>query len=169
MADEIVNKVANSALLPVNLEDYYPAERRIFIDLKDWLYEGIMLREKDYRVAIAAHDFSQYSDAYVAIDCTEDAIVPTWAYMLMASHLAPFAKKVVVGDLTHLESTIYQEIIEGLDLEPFANQRIILKGCGDKPVPMDAYAAFVQKVQPVAKSIMFGEPCSTVPVFKKRS
>jgi len=169
MADEIVNKVANSALFPVNLEDYYRAERRIFIDLKDWLYEGIMLREKDYRAAIAEHDFSQYADAYVAVDCTEDAIVPTWAYMLMASSLAPHAKKVVVGSLDHLESVLYQEIIDDLDVEEFRDQRIILKGCGDKPVPMDAFVAFVQKVQPVAKSIMFGEPCSTVPVFKKRA
>lgn len=169
MADEIVNKVAQSALLPVNLEDHYPAARRILIDLKDWLYEGIMLREMDYRAAISDHDFSQYSDAYVAIDCSEDAIIPTWAYMLMASSLAPFAKKIVTGDLEKLESIIFQEIIEGLDLEQFRDQRIIIKGCGDKPVPADAYTAFVQKVQPVAKSIMFGEPCSTVPVFKKRA
>ena len=167
MAEEIVNKVAQSKLMPVNLEDYYPAGRRVLIDLKDWLFEGIMLREKDYRAAIKEHDFSQYQDAYVAITCWEDAIIPTWAYMLMTSKIAPFAKKVVSGDLVQLETALYQDLINQLDLNEFEGQRIILKGCGDKPVPVSAYTAFVEKVQPVALSILFGEPCSTVPVYKK--
>ena len=167
MADEIVNKVAQSKLMPVNLEDFYPAGRRIQIDLKDWLFEGLMLREKDYRAAIKEHDFSAYQDAYVAIYCSEDAIIPTWAYMLMTSNVSPFAKKVVQGDLVQLETALYQEIIGSLNLNEFEGQRIILKGCGDKPVPISAYTNFVEKVQPVALSILFGEPCSTVPVYKK--
>lgn len=167
MEEEIVNKVAQSKLKPVNLEDYYPAGRRVLIDLKDWLYEGIMLREKDYRAAIKEHDFSQYQDSFVAITCSEDAIIPTWAFMLMTSKIAPFAKKVVGGDLVQLETALYQNLINQLDLKEFEGQRIILKGCGDKPVPLSAYTSFVEKVQPVALSILFGEPCSTVPVYKK--
>ncbi len=167
MAEEIVNKVAQSKLMPVNLEDFYPAGRRIQIDLKDWLFEGIMLREKDYRAAIKEHDFSQYQDAYVAIHCSEDAIIPTWAYMLMTSNVTPFAKKVVQGDLVQLETALYHEIIGSLNLSDYEGQRIIMKGCGEKPVPVSAYTAFVEKVQPVALSILFGEPCSTVPVYKK--
>ncbi len=168
MTDTIVNKVARSSLKPINLEDYYPAGRRVFIDLKDWLYEGSILREKDYREAIRRHEFSQYQDAYVAVDCTEDAIIPTWAFMLMTSSLAPFARKVVVGSLEQLESVLYREVIDNLDPGDFKDQRIVLKGCGDKPVPNDAFAVFVQKVYPVARSILFGEPCSTVPVYKKQ-
>ena len=167
MAEEIVNKVAQSKLMPVNLEDFYPAGRRIQIDLKDWLFEGIMLREKDYRAAIKEHDFSQYQDAYVAIHCSEDAIIPTWAYMLMTSNVTPFAKKVVQGDLVQLETALYHEIIGSLNVSDYEGQRIIMKGCGEKPVPVSAYTAFVEKVQPVALSILFGEPCSTVPVYKK--
>lgn len=167
MAEEIVNKVAQSKLMPVNLEDFYPAGRRIQIDLKDWLFEGIMLREKDYRAAIKEHDFSKYQDAYVAIHCSEDAIIPTWAYMLMTSNVTPFAKKVVQGDLVQLETALYQEIIGSLNVSDYEGQRIIMKGCGEKPVPVSAYTAFVEKVQPVALSILFGEPCSTVPVYKK--
>ena len=167
MAEEIVNKVAQSKLMPVNLEDFYPAGRRIQIDLKDWLFEGIMLREKDYRAAIKEHDFSQYQDAYVAIYCSEDAIIPTWAYMLMTSNVTPFAKKVVQGDLVQLETALYHEIIGSLNVSDYEGQRIIMKGCGEKPVPVSAYTAFVEKVQPVALSILFGEPCSTVPVYKK--
>ena len=167
MAEEIVNKVAESSLHPVNLEEYYPAGPRISIDLKDWLFEGIILREKDFRQAVKEHDFGQYQDAYVSIHCSEDAIIPTWAYMLMTTSLQPYAKKVVIGSQEQLESVLFQQIISDLDLESFRDQRIILKGCGDLPIPNDAFAAFVQNVQPVAKSIMFGEPCSTVPVFKK--
>ena len=167
MAEEIVNKVAQSKLMPVNLEDFYPAGRRIQIDLKDWLFEGIMLREKDYRAAIKEHDFSQYQDAYVALHCSEDAIIPTWAYMLMTSNVTPFAKKVVQGDLVQLETALYHEIIGSLNVSDYEGQRIIMKGCGEKPVPVSAYTAFVEKVQPVALSILFGEPCSTVPVYKK--
>ena len=167
MAEEIVNKVAQSKLMPVNLEDFYPAGRRIQIDLKDWLFEGIMLREKDYRAAIKEHDFSQYQDAYVAIHCSEDAIIPTWAYMLMTSNVTPFAKKVVQGDLVQLETALYQDIIGSLNVSDYEGQRIIMKGCGEKTVPVSAYTAFVEKVQPVALSILFGEPCSTVPVYKK--
>jgi len=168
MPEEIINRVANSKLVVVDLEDYYPSGKRILFDIKDWLFEGFVLREKDFRVQVIAHDWSQYQDAYVALTCSTDAIVPAWAYMLLTMHLEPFAKKILIGDLGQLEGSIYQSIIENLDVTPFNDKPLIIKGCANKPVPANAYILMSQKLKPIAKSIMYGEACSSVPLFKKK-
>jgi hypothetical protein len=151
-----------------DLEDYYPKGKRITFDIKDWLFEGFVLREKDFRAQVIAHDWSQYQDAYVALTCSTDAIVPAWAYMLLTMHLEPFAKKTIIGDLEQLETSIYQTIIENLDVTPFNGKPLIIKGCSNKPVPANAYILLSQKLKPFAKSIMYGEACSSVPLFKKK-
>jgi hypothetical protein len=168
MAKEIVNRVSQSRLLTVDLEDYYPIGERVLIDIKDWLHEGFVLREKEFRVKIAEHDWKQYQDTYVALHCSTDAIVPGWAYMLIATKLQPFARNVVQGNLEELESSNYQNIIENLDVSPFKDKPVIIKGCSDKPVPQNAYLWITQKLLPVAKSVMYGEACSSVPLFKKQ-
>ena len=168
MADEIVNRVANSKLVVVDLEDYYPKGKREVFDIKDWLYEGIVLREKEFRANITDHDWSQYKDAYVALNCSTDAIIPAWAYMLVTMHIEPFAKKVLIGNLEQLETSLYQTIIENLDVEEFRGKPLIIKGCSNKPVPANAYILISQKLKPIAQSIMYGEACSSVPLFKKK-
>jgi hypothetical protein len=168
MPEEIINRVANSKLVVVDLEDYYPRGKRTLFDIKDWLFEGFVLREKDFRAQVIAHDWSQYQDTYVALTCSTDAIVPAWAYMLLSIHLEPFAKKIIIGDLEQLEGSIYQTIIENLDVTPFNDKPIIIKGCANKPVPANAYILLSQKLKPIAKSIMYGEACSSVPLFKKK-
>ena len=168
MAEEIVNRVANSKLVVVDLEDYYPKGKRVVFDIKDWLFEGFVLREKEFRTQTTEHDWSQYKDTYVALTCSTDAIIPAWAYMLVTMHLEPFAKKVLIGDLEQLEASLYQTIIENLDLEQFKGKPLIIKGCSNKPVPANAYILLSQKLKPIAQSIMYGEACSAVPLFKKR-
>ena len=168
MPEDIINRVANSKLVVVDLEDYYPSGKRILFDIKDWLFEGFVLREKDFRAQVIAHDWSQYQDAFVALTCSTDAIVPAWAYMLLTMHLEPFAKKIIIGDLEQLEGSIYQTIIENLEVTPFNDKPIIIKGCANKPVPANAYILLSQKLKPIAKSIMYGEACSSVPLFKKK-
>jgi hypothetical protein len=168
MSDEIVNKVANSGLINFDLEEHYPKGKRQCIDLKDWLYEGLILREKAFREAVKSYDWSQHQDELVCIDCTADAIVPVWAYMLITSSLNPFAQKVVRGNMEQLESALFQEVIDKLDIQPFIDQRVIIKGCSQLPVPESAYIAITSKLNPVAKSIMYGEACSSVPIYKKK-
>lgn len=168
MADEIINRVANSKLKVVDLEDYYPAGKRVQIDIKDWLLEGLVLREKDFRLHVAEHDWSQYQDCYVAIYCSTDAIVPDWAYMLISIELQEYAKLSVIGELNDLESLIYSSIISDLDLSIYKDLPVIIKGCSNKPVPSNALVLLSQKLKPIAKSIMFGEACSSVPLFKKK-
>ena len=168
MSEEIVNRVANSKLVVFDLEDYYPKGKRILFDIKDWLYEGIVLREKEFRAHVNLQDWSQYKDAYVALTCSTDAIIPAWAYMLVTMYLEPFAKKVLIGDLEQLEVSLYQTIIENLDTEMFKGKPLIIKGCSNKPVPANAYILLSQKLKPLAQSIMYGEACSSVPLFKKR-
>ena len=167
MADEIINRVANSKLVVIDLETYYPNGKRILLDIKNWLYEGYVLKEKDFRTQLNNHNWSQYSDCFVALTCTSDAIIPGWAYMLITMHLEPFAKKIIIGDIEALETSIYQSIIENIDVSEFINKSIIIKGCSKKPVPENAYIMLSQKIKPVAKSIMYGEACSAVPLFKK--
>lgn len=167
MAEEIVNRVANSKLVTFDLEDYYPAGERVIFDIKDWLLEGFVLREKDFRASAKTHDWSQYQDKYVALTCSTDAIIPGWAYMLLTTYLNPVAKKVVVGDLETLETILYTEIINDLDVSKFKDLPVIIKGCSKRPVPKNAYLQVINKLQPVAKSIMYGEACSSVPLFKK--
>ena len=167
MADEIINRVANSKLVVIDLETYYPNGKRILLDIKNWLYEGYVLKEKDFRTQLNNHNWSQYSDCFVALTCTSDAIIPGWAYMLITMHLEPFAKKIIIGDIEALETSIYQSIIDNIDVSEFINKSIIIKGCSKKPVPENAYIMLSQKIKPVAKSIMYGEACSAVPLFKK--
>lgn len=168
MADEIINRIANSKLVTFDLEDLYPEGTRTVIDIKEWLYEGLILREKDFRASIAAHDWTQYQNHYVALTCSTDAIIPGWAYLLLTSVLSPFTKKVVVGDLILLETLLYQEIINTIDSSIYQDKPIIIKGCSNKPVPEGAYITLLQKLQPVAKSLMYGEACSSVPLFKRK-
>jgi len=168
MEKEIVNRVAQSKLITFDLEDYYPKGERKVLDIKDWLYEGFILREKEFRAHVDAHDWSMYQEAYVALQCSSDAIIPGWAFMLVASKLQPYAKKVVQGNLETLETALYQTILEKLDVTEFADKPIIIKGCSKKPVPENAYLMAVAKIQEVAKSVMYGEACSSVPLFKRK-
>ncbi|MFB9056017.1 DUF2480 family protein [Mariniflexile ostreae] len=168
MADDIVNRVANSKLVTVNLEDYYPKGQRVLFDIKDWLYEGFVLREKEFRVQVADYNWAQYQDGYVALTCSTDAIIPGWAFMLISMHLEPFAKKIVVGDLEVLETSIYQDVLNDLDISEFADKPIIIKGCSKKPVPQNAYIMLANKLRPTVKSIMYGEACSSVPLYKSK-
>ena len=167
MAEEIVNRVAQSKLITFNLEDYYPKGQRFLFDISQWLYEGFVLREKEFRDEAKTHDWSQYQDQYVALNCSTDAIVPAWAYMLVSTYLEPYAKKVVIGDLENLESHIYQEVIDRLDVSDLKDKPVIVKGCSHKPVPKNAYVFLISKLQPVVKSLMYGEACSSVPLYKK--
>lgn len=165
---EIINKVANSNLEVFDLEDYYVAGNRAQIDISQWLTEGFLLIEKDFREHLKNFDFSIYQDSLVAINCSTDAIVPAWANILVTTYVAPFAKKIVSGSLNDLETAIYQEILPTLDYKVFYDKPVILKGCSKKPVPESAYISAVQFLQPYAKSIMYGEACSAVPLFKKK-
>ncbi|MEY3645799.1 MAG: hypothetical protein RL127_507 [Bacteroidota bacterium] len=140
---------------------------RIFFDLAPLLFMGLALKEKEYREFLAGHDWSAYQDKFVAIGCTADAIIPTWAYMLAATYLNPVARGVIFGDLAELEKNLYLTQIESINASEFEDARIVIKGCSKEAVPTEAYVALMQKLQPVAKSIFFGEPCSTVPLFKK--
>jgi len=165
--EEIVNKVAQSGLLTVDLEDYYPKGKRVQLDLAPQLFMGQILKEKDFRSWIKDEDWSRYKDAYVAVHCSADAIIPVWAYMLVAAALNPFAKKVVMGNLVDLETGLYAGIIQQLDITEFEGKRVIVKGCGNLPVPEAAYVMIAEKLLPAVQSLMYGEACSTVPVFKR--
>lgn len=167
MSQEIINKVANSVLEVFDLEDYYPTGIRTQIDISQWLYEGVLLKEKDFREALKNHDWTQYEGHFVAIHCSTDAIIPAWASILVVSHAVPFVGKAVLGDLSDLESSMYQDILSKIDYSVYHDKPIILKGCSKKPVPESAYILAIQYLQPVAKSIMYGEACSAVPLFKK--
>lgn len=168
MQDEIINKVANSALEVFDLEDYYQEGIRTQIDISQWLYEGFLLKEKDFREALKNHDWEQYTNRLVAIHCATDAVIPAWATILVASYLVPFAKKVTMGNLKDLETALYQEILSSIDYSVYQDKPIILKGCSKKPVPESAYITAIQKLQPFAKSIMYGEACSAVPIYKSK-
>lgn len=167
MAEEIVNRIANSKLITIDLEDFYPEGERMLLDISDWLYEGLILREKDFRESTQNHDWSQYNDMYVALTCKTDAIIPSWAYMLITTYLSLSAKKVVVGNLELLETSIFQDIINSLDISEYKDKPIIIKGCTEKYIPETTSVQLVEKLLPIAKTIMFGEACSTVPLFKK--
>ncbi|WP_439130713.1 DUF2480 family protein [Polaribacter sp.] len=168
MADEIINRVENSKLKTFDLEEIYPEGKRVVFDIKDWLFQEMILKEKDFRVSVKNHDWAQYKNTFVAVTCSVDAIIPSWAFMLVASELMPYANKVVVGDLTLLETVIYQELISFLDFKDFVGTPVIIKGCADKPIPDSAFAFLIEKLQPIAKSILFGEACSTVPLYKSK-
>ncbi|MGC1516350.1 MAG: DUF2480 family protein [Maribacter sp.] len=168
MSEEIINKVAQSKLVTFNLEDHYPEGKRSSIDIKEWLHEGLILREKEFRISLENHDWAQYTDHFVALHCSSDAIVPGWAYMLITTKIAPYAKKAVQGDLQALESFLYQSVIESINVSDFQDKMVIIKGCSKKPVPLNAYVFITEKLQAVAKSVMYGEACSSVPLFKRK-
>lgn len=166
--EDIVNKVAMSGLVTLDPTQFYPAGERVVYDIKDNLFQGLILREKDLRDFIKEHDWLQYQDKFVALTCTADAIVPDWAYVLLANKLAPYARDIVFGDIDVLETVLFLKNIEGMDVEQYRGQRVVLKGCGDTPVPVSAYVELAKKLTPVVKSLMYGEPCSTVPIYKKK-
>lgn len=167
MAGEIVNRVAKSSLMVFDLEALYPKGERMVLDIKEWLYEGLVLREKEFRTAVDAHNWSDYKDAYVALTCSTDAIIPVWAYMLITTRLTPYARKVVYGDLEFLENTIFELLLDQIDLSPYTNKPTIIKGCSEVAVPTNAYLLAAAKLREVAKSVMYGEACSAVPLFKQ--
>lgn len=166
--EEIVNKVANSSLEVFDLEDYYPKGIRTQIDISQWLLEGFLLKEKDFREQLKNHDWSQYKGHLAVINCSTDAIVPAWASILVAIQLAPFAQKIVNGSIEDLDASLYEEILSKIDYSVYQNKAIIIKGCSKKPVPMRAYVLAAHYLQPFARSIMYGEACSAVPLFKKK-
>jgi hypothetical protein len=167
MSDALVNKVAESGLITLNLEDWYPREEILVFDLKDHLFMGLILKEKDFREALKNTDWSSYKDQYVSVTCSVDAVIPAWAYMLIAAHLTPVASGVYQGSADEYRRALFQTRLHHIDLAPYQDQRIVVKGCGDLPIGPDAYLEITHRLQPIAKSIMYGEPCSTVPIYKK--
>lgn len=167
MSKEIINRVANSKLVTIDLEDYYPEGKRVVLDIKEWLLEGLVLREKEFRQKASEHKWELYNNCFVALNCSTDAIIPAWAYMLLSTYLEPYANKTMIGDINTIETSIYQDIISKLDVSEYIDKPIIIKGCTNKPIPENAYIQLMIKLKPIAKSIMYGEACSSVPLFKK--
>ena len=165
---EIVNKVAQSGLVTIDLEDLYVLGERVLFDMKDWLFEELILKEKEFREKLKENDWNIYNGKFVAITCSVDAVVPTWAFMLIATLLKPVAKKVSFGDLHKLEEELFDEEISKLNIADFNDKKIVIKGCSKIKVPVSAYVNLTAKLRPVVKSIMYGEPCSTVPVYKRK-
>lgn len=166
--ENIVNKVAASGLITFNLEDYLEKGERVLYDIKDNLFHGLMLREKDFREFVKEHDWQQYEGKNVAITCTADAIVPTWAYMLLANKMKPYANEIVFGDLALLDTILFSKALAKVNLEDYASQRVVVKGCANPQIPVSAYVEITGLLTPVVKSIMYGEPCSTVPIYKRK-
>jgi hypothetical protein len=166
--DLIENKVANSGLITIDLETLRHAGIRVLFDIKDWLFREMILKEKDFRDFVKNHDWSQYQNQNIAFYCSTDAIVPTWAYMLLASAVQPYANKYVFGNLEQLEIALYNDAIAQLNPADYADKRIILKGCSQNELPIAAYVTMSNKLLPVVKSLMYGEACSNVPIYKKR-
>jgi hypothetical protein len=164
----IVNRVANSALVTFDLETYYRPGERVMIDIKDQLHQGLILREKEFRAYVTGNDWSKFNNAFVAIHCSADAIVPTWAYMLLAIALEPHAARVVFGTLDDLETVLFKEALEGVDWDGFRGAKVVVKGCSKVAVPVAVYVEATNRLRPLASNIMYGEPCSTVPLFKAR-
>jgi Protein of unknown function (DUF2480) len=165
--DIIINKVAESGLLELDLENYYPKGDVVVFDLKGYLFMELMLKEKDFREALKKQDFTIYQDKLVAVTCTADAIIPVWAYMLVASYLQPVVKEMVLGDAIFLHQTLFLRNINNININDYRDKRVVIKGCGDLETGPFAYFEITKLLRPLAKSIMYGEPCSTVPVFKK--
>jgi len=167
MSDAIVNKVSESGLITLDLEQYYPRDTVALFDLKDYLFMGLILKEKDFREALKNQDWEVYRKKYVGVTCSADAIIPPWAYMLAAAYLQPVAKDVIMGNEKEVHKTIFLQNIQGIDVNEFTGQRVVVKGCGETPIGEFAYMEITKRLRPVAKTIMYGEPCSTVPIYKK--
>ena len=166
MSETIFNKVANSVLVNFDLESYIPKGSRTFIDISQWLEQGFLLREKPFREALITHDWKKYSRHHIALGCSTGAVLPAWASLLVTSYLQPVAKIIVLGSLVELERQIFRKMITELDLTPFEGKPIMIKGCSDATIPQDAYILLVQRLQSVAKSLFYGEACSSVPLWK---
>ena len=166
--NEIINKVAQSSLMVFDLEDYYPDNHVVDLDISQWLLEGFILKESDFRVQLKNNDWSQYEDKYVALYCSTDAILPAWAFALVSVHLASHALKVIHGSKELAVFEWYQDILNKLDYTDYFQKPVILKGCSKKAVPNQVYTLAIQKLMKVAKSVMFGEACSAVPLFKQK-
>ena len=164
---ELINRVAASAIVSLNMEEFYPQEERVQVDLADYLFQGLVLREKEFRAALKDLDWDQFAGKWVAVTCSADAIVPTWAYMLVCTYLEGAAKGYCVGDLEALEQYIVEDTLSKLPLESFKDRSVVVKGCSKVAIPLYAYGRLVSLIQGEAKSLMFGEPCSTVPLYKK--
>jgi hypothetical protein len=168
MKSPIENRVAKSGLITIDLEALFTSEETVLLDIKPWLYEELVLREKDFRAQVKTHDWTKYQDKHVAITCTADAVVPLWAYMLISSVLTPFAKTIIFGNLNDLQVAVWRKKIDQLNIADFAGKRVVIKGCSTINIPNDTYVFLTQKLVPVVQSLMFGEPCSTVPIYKKK-
>jgi Protein of unknown function (DUF2480) len=168
MEELIINKVSESQLITLNLEEYFPREEVALFDMKDYLFMGLILKEKDFREALKLLDLAIYTNKAVAVTCSADAVIPVWAYMLVASYLQPVAKEVVFGTAEELKKQLLLKNIAQLNVNDFTDKRVVIKGCGELPVGEAAYLEATKLLRPVAKSIMYGEPCSTVPIFKKK-
>jgi len=168
MTEPIANKVAESGLITVDPANYIPQGETAVFDLKDHLFMGLILKEKDFRDTLKKMDWEQYRNKNVAVTCTADAIIPVWAYMLVAAHLQPVAKEIVMGDEKELQRIIFLKNISQINTDEFIDRRVVIKGCGDTPIGDFVYLELTKLLRPVTKSIMYGEPCSTVPVFKKK-
>ncbi len=166
--ENFVNKVANSGLVTFNLEDYFHKGERFVYDIKDNLFHGLMLKEQDFRAFIKEHNWEQYLGKNIAITCSADAIVPTWAYMLLANRISPYANEIVFGSLETLEAVLFTKALAQVDLETFKDQRVVIKGCADIDVSVAAYVEITALLSPIVKSLMYGEPCSTVPIYKRK-
>ncbi len=169
MAEAFINKVAESGIVSLDLEEYYPKGEVMVFDLKRYLFRELILKEKEFRASLLTTDWDSYRGKLVAITCTADAIIPMWAYMLVASNLQPFAAEVVFGDEKKLISTLLFKNLQTVKGEAYADKRVVVKGCGEVDIPESAYVEITNKLRPFAKSIMYGEPCSTVPIFKKKN
>lgn len=165
--NDITNRVANSPIYSLNMEEFYPRERRVKFDLRPFLYQDLILKEKEFRSMLKEVDWSVYKDTWVSIICSVDAIVPTWAYMLVSTYLQPVSKGYVIGGAEELEIFIAEQTLKSLDLSVMENRPVVIKGCSKIDIPLFAYGRLVSLLQPIAKSLMFGEPCSTVPLVKK--
>jgi hypothetical protein len=168
MNDPLINKVAESGLITLDPEKFYPRGETAVFDLKDFLFMGLILKEKDFREALKNFDWEKYRDKNTAIICSADAIIPVWAYMLISSYLQPVAKEIVMGDEKELHKSIFLKNLSKIDINEFTDKRVVLKGCGETPIGDFVYMELTKLLRPVAKSIMYGEPCSTVPVYKKK-
>lgn len=168
MSEAITNKVAESGLMTLDLEAYLPEEQVVGFDLKEFLFMGLILKEKDFRQALAEHDWARYDGKAVAVFCSADAVIPNWAWMLVVTYLQSHASFIYPGDPAETMKALFLEKINAVSAEEFRDKRVVVKGCGDKEVNAYAYLQITAKLKPVAKSIMYGEPCSTVPVYKKK-